>query len=630
MSTTAQARCCGQSLQRLWFKLPVLGLAASLCCAGIPAPCACGEEAEKSATAAAPAAKDAVPPAAAPAPVATAPATTAPAATTPAAPGQTPAAQKPAEGPAAAKPPATPTGPAVVTIYEEKIASAVKSIENGELVLASEPPRRVAMDEAATVYLGNAAVLEAAWVGQDNHDVAQVGGAPAKANGIQDIHIRLTGLRSGQPVKQITLIFQHPKRRGLWRLDPSKSPAWRLVMERAADSQQAELYLEPNELDAFEQRFAITVAYGDDQTAKAEIKAATHTDHQLKSGASPAVVDNAPSGPPVVIVHGRDRSQIKGELLELTDESLSLRTSWAQEFKLPLVHVGGVRFPAVNMADAAQKFEAALANPGAQDAAIVQGKEQGLSVVTGTAHGLSEGKLSFTYEGEKRSINQARLAGVIFAAQPKRRPKASPYQIVSLLNGDRLTGSWTAADEQSLQFAFVWGGQAALPRTAVEKIELRNGKVTFLSDLEPVSVEEVPYFGRKFPYRRDQGFDGGPLKLKDKTYPKGLAVHSRSALVYGIDGEYASFKAMVGFDPSAGGRGRVALRVLGDGRELFVEPDLRGTAEPLALDVPIEGVKELSLVIEFGQEEDTGDRILWAEPRVFRAGKQNAEKPAAR
>jgi hypothetical protein len=181
-----------------------------------------------------------------------------------------------------------------------------------------------------------------------------------------------------------------------------------------------------------------------------------------------------------------------------------------------------------------------------------------------------------------------------------------------------------------LQFALVWGGQATLPRTAVENIEFRNGKVTFLSDLEPMSVEEVPYFSRKFPYRRDQALDGGPLKLKDKTYPKGLAVHSRSALVYGIDGEYASFKGTVGFDPSAGGRGRVALRVLGDGRELFVEPDLRGTAEPLALDVPIEGVKELSLVIEFGQEEDTGDRIIWAEPRVFRAGKQNAEKPAAK
>ena len=42
------------------------------------------------------------------------------------------------------------------------------------------------MDEVAAVHLGNAAVLSAAWIGQDNRDVAQVGGAPAKANGIQD------------------------------------------------------------------------------------------------------------------------------------------------------------------------------------------------------------------------------------------------------------------------------------------------------------------------------------------------------------------------------------------------------------------------------------------------------------
>src|SRR5689334_7686994 len=106
MGTTARQRSCGQNLQWLWFKLPVLGLAASLCCAGVPAPRACGEEAEKPVPAAAPAAKDLVPPAAAAAPVATAPATTAPTTTTAAGPGQTPAAAKPADAPAAAKAPA--------------------------------------------------------------------------------------------------------------------------------------------------------------------------------------------------------------------------------------------------------------------------------------------------------------------------------------------------------------------------------------------------------------------------------------------------------------------------------------------------------------------------------------------
>src|SRR6185312_4940095 len=112
--------------------------------------------------------KPAAPPAAtAPAPVAApaAPATTAPAATAPA----TPAA-KPAAEPAKAAP-AVPAGPAVVTIYDERIDAPPTAIEAGELVIGAEPPRRMAMDEIAAVYLGNAAVLSAVWIGQDNRDV---------------------------------------------------------------------------------------------------------------------------------------------------------------------------------------------------------------------------------------------------------------------------------------------------------------------------------------------------------------------------------------------------------------------------------------------------------------------------
>ncbi|HVX58956.1 MAG TPA: hypothetical protein VHC19_00085, partial [Pirellulales bacterium] len=141
-------------------------------------------------------------PVAVPRPVA-APAAAVPESTSPG--GQKPTAVKPAAAATTPKPPAVPSGPAVVTIYDQTILGPVKAIEGGELVIGASPPRRVAMDEAATVYLGNAAVLAAAWVGQDNHDAAQVGGAPAKASGIQDMHLQLTGLRAGQPVKQITV-----------------------------------------------------------------------------------------------------------------------------------------------------------------------------------------------------------------------------------------------------------------------------------------------------------------------------------------------------------------------------------------------------------------------------------------
>ena len=57
-------------------------------------------------------------------------------------------------------------------------------------------------------------------------------------------------------------------------------------MERPQDGQTADLYFEPNEFDSFEQTYAVNVVYADGQTAKTELKATSHTDHQLKTGAT--------------------------------------------------------------------------------------------------------------------------------------------------------------------------------------------------------------------------------------------------------------------------------------------------------------------------------------------------------
>jgi hypothetical protein len=54
---------------------------------------------------------------------------------------------------------------------------------------------------------------------------------------------------------------------------------------------------------------------------------------------------------------------------------------------------------------------------------------------------------------------------------------------------------------------------------------------------------------------------------------------------------------------------------------LFAEPDLRATGEPSAIDVSLTGVKQLALEIDFGEDEDIGDRVLWADARLFRSSK---------
>ncbi|MGH7136763.1 MAG: hypothetical protein ACREHD_13555, partial [Pirellulales bacterium] len=142
------------------------------------------------------------PPAAGAAPAATAPAN-------PAAPPATPAASAPPAQTA-------PAGPAVSTVYDERLAAKVTGIEDGKLVVATEPVRKIPLDEVASVDFGNTPDLAAEWVGQTNHDTVQVGGA-AGGNGIQDVLIRLRGLVDGKNIKQIVALTRGGKGRGIWR-----------------------------------------------------------------------------------------------------------------------------------------------------------------------------------------------------------------------------------------------------------------------------------------------------------------------------------------------------------------------------------------------------------------------------
>jgi hypothetical protein len=514
----------------------------------------------------------------------------------------------------------------VVTIQDERIAAPIKSLADGKLVVGTDPPREIAVDDVASVDLGNEPKLSAQWVGQDNHDLVQVGGA-AGGNGIQDLHARLDGLAAGKAVKQIVLVTQKGQGRGVWRLDTTRTPNWRLAIDRAAGATSADIYFEPNNVDNFGLTHEVTVTYEDGTTAKASYEVTTHTNHELKMAAPAAPAESgAPSGQPAITVYGRDKTVLRGSLVELGEETLVLKTSWGAELKLPTVALRGLTFEGVGPPAGRQQFEAKLAAPAAEDTAVVVGREQAVTQVSGTAHGLNAGRLGFTFEGQDKSISQARLVGLVYAAQPRKGSSTAAYQLVTLLSGDVLAGVWTSLTDDELTLETSWGGKLTLARAAAGKVDFRNGKVSYLSDLEPSSVEEAAYFGRLMTFRRDQSLEGGPLKLANRPaasgpLAKGLSVHSRSVLTYSLEGEFQTFKCLVGFDESARGRGRVVCRVLGDGKELFAEGDLKASAEPKPIDLDIGGVKQLALEIDFGAAEDTCDRVIWAEPRVFRAEK---------
>jgi len=345
---------------------------------------------------------------------------------------------------------------------------------------------------------------------------------------------------------------------------------------------------------------------------------------QLKAtagGTAPAV---ASAAGPVVTVHLEHDDLLHGNLLELTAETARLRTIWEQEVELPLIEVLGIRFDDVHNDAGENMFRDQLASPGGEDTALVVSRDMNAAEVAGSCLGASEGKLQFRFNEQTRSINLDRLVGIVFAAHPPVRARAAMRQVVEFVNGDRVSGVLSAVSADALELQLAGGKSLVLPCEAVRQVTFKNGRLVYLSDLEPLSVEEVPYFGRTWQYRQDAALDGGPLVIGGAEYKKGLAVHSRCVLRYALDGQYELFKTRIGFDDTAAGRGAVACRVLADGRELFAEPDLRADADPVEIEVSIAGAGELTLEIDFGPREDTGDRVIWASARILRGDEPEA------
>lgn len=525
---------------------------------------------------------------------------------------------------AAAPTPVPPPEPAVFTIEGERIAGRPTAIEDGQLVLPTEPARRISLQDLDRLELVGTTTLEAQWVGQDNHDSVQASGTPGPDT-VQDIHVRLSGLAYGAAVRQVVVACHNPVHRGVWRFDTSRTPNWKVDLVQVEGTDVADIYFQPDTIDSFEQDYTITVSYLDGRTGRVKVHATTHTSDQAKVVAADATAASTESAAAQVMVHGLDGLLVRGKLLAIQEDALLVEATWTAEVRIPLDQVLGIAFLSHSSADAKERFQKALAAPAAEDTAIVAGRDQALSQILGTVEGLNEGKLKFNFDGETRSMNQARVAGLVFAARSEPPAKRNqPYQVFQLATGDRLLGTWTGLSDGKVSLTSLWGSPIEVPESAVAQIVFRNGKVVYLSDLEPSSVEEAGYFGRTMPYKRDQALTGGPLKIKGNSFRKGLAVHSRSVLKYTLDGPYVSLKAVLGFDESASGRGRVICRILGDGKELLSEPDLRGTTEAKTIEIPLANVKELTLVVDFGEAEDVGDRVIWGDARLYRDVTQQA------
>ena len=445
--------------------------------------------------------------------------------------------------------------------------------------------------------------------------VAVVPKVDPKKNGIRDLDLALAGLRNS-PIRQVTVNCQTDKGPTSWQLDTTGSQAWPLVVRRSGTAAWADLFLEPPPGDCFQKDFTVMVMYQDNQNANVTIKADKHSDPAL------AVDPKEPAAPrPDAWVHLSGDEKLFGKLDAIGEDILKITTPWQDHLDIPLTRVVGIHLASLDPKESADSFAKRLKARGSEDLLLARTKDGEVIAIGGVLEGSEGDRLLFRYQGKTRKLPLEQSEGVVMAARPDPAQPDEPRSTFALPGGVALTGRWKALEATAWKVETPWGQEVNLPATDVQDVRFRGGRVTYLSDLDPSKVEESPFFGRKFPWRRDVGLLGEPLKLDGRPYERGVAVHSRSSLTYDLNGRYATFEALVGFDDASMGKGRVDCRVFADGKEIYANPDLSADAPPVKLNLPVAGAEQLRLLVDFGKGQDTGDRVIWANARLYRKEK---------
>ncbi len=236
-------------------------------------------------------------------------------------------------------------------------------------------------------------------------------------------------------------------------------------------------------------------------------------------------------------------------------------------------------------------------------------------------------------DGSKIPVKRTRVDGLIYL---HRQAAATPDPLAMVYLGDdsRLAARSLSASDTGLEVETTARLKASVPWDQVRRLDFSAGKIQYLNvalgavdgALLPDEEKVTEFLQLKTPFAAVQEFyrprSNGwgvrrPLKLAGEIYERGLAIRSRTELLYRIRGKYRRFQAVVGIDDSVAGQSNdLRLTITGDGRPLFDEL-IRGTDGPRQLDLNIEGVSRLDIKVDYGDDGlDAADLLNLCDARV--------------
>lgn len=228
-------------------------------------------------------------------------------------------------------------------------------------------------------------------------------------------------------------------------------------------------------------------------------------------------------------------------------------------------------------------------------------------------------------EVEKRhvTVKRKQVAYIAFNTElaDTLRPKGVYAQLTLASDkeerGGRFSLTTASGDGETLTATTVFGARLRVPLREVASLDLRNGCCVYLGDLKKDKYDFQPYLDAPWPFVVNGNVADHHLRLGGSTYGQGIGLHSRARLSYRLAGTYRRFEALVGLDDKDGRGGDVRIRVLADGKTLL-ERGLTGRDGAVSIRLGMEGVRELTLEVDFGCGGDVRDVVDWVDARLIK------------
>ncbi len=335
-------------------------------------------------------------------------------------------------------------------------------------------------------------------------------------------------------------------------------------------------------------------------------------------------VTDAPQAKPALWVELADESAIAAVEYLVKESAATITLTTGDKLEIPTKAIRWVRFSAPTAGDdkLAAQWSKITETAAAGDLVVVR-KGESLDFLEGVIGDLNADTCQFQFDGDTIAVKREKLEGLIYF-HPATAELPEAVARVYTQDGSRLAVESASSADDRLQLSTPGGAKWDVPIGEVTRMDFSAGKVAYLSDLDPQRVEYEPYFGFReavpavaeyYAYRRDAGFENHPLVLDGTNYRKGLALQSRTTLVYRLPGKFRVLKAVVGIDDKVRATGDAQLTIRADGKTLWAG-ELRGSEPPRELELELAGARRLEIVADYGPSQDVGDRVILAEIRV--------------